>query len=940
MKISVIVAAYNAEKYLSETLESILHQTIDDYEVIVVNDGSKDGTRNILETYSKSYDRLRVIDQENGGPSAARNTGLNAAQGDYIFFFDADDILECDALESLYDAAQSHNADLVIAKYDIFNKYKTVQINNINDLVVQDKIDKYNLMILWTFSLWNKLFKRKLIEKYHFRFPSLSYSEDGAFLMEYVYHTEKITGLDKVVCHYRKMYDGGTEAITATVSPVKVRDYISAHNIIFDSARSSFLKDYTEYESIEEAIQQNRQISRYFSEITRKELQILINQFYVKFWDLDQDTLILITDEMQSRMKNLDVKSVALLMDSHPDLSLFHLSVTHDDMMGKAFCTAVLYGDNNNEKDFLHCLESLILQNLVAMKIVVPEKMKSKIQSSGLMRENIIFLQSLSEKELFKQALDMADSRYITFCDPKIVYANNAFRYVFKRFIKFPLDFISELIYHTNYGDPQPVFFNQMAFDSLTTGIEYTPYICMDDILANKFFNVDFLRRQQIKHGIDFADYRELLWRESCNRYYDDGIVFYEDKENTFPDYIGTDEAKKVAEECIRDNPITLNSVDIMSDFRKSLPKLQDLPDEKIHDRFLKNAVTYYMKKDLKDRVLFFSIRKDGELEGNAKALYPYIKGEKLICARQLPHNEFIQYKMFEKIITSKVIVTDDYVRYLRHFPLRPEQRVIQLWHGCGAFKKFGKRGTNISLTTDKATHAQYNLVAVSGEYIRPIYADAFDIDIKKVKALGCPRTDDFFNEDLIKEIRKRIYDRYPELKDKFVIIYAPTFRDIGNDRTQFYPELDFDKLSRELLPDQEFIVCPHPLMRNRIVPKDYPNIHVMRDFSTNELMFISNMLITDYSSVIFEYALLKKPIVFFCYDLPVYNRGFFLNYPDDLPGDVFETQDELISYLQNPKRQVVSEKYEAFVRKYMSACDGHSCERIAKLINDYMEEK
>ena len=181
MKISVIVAAYNAEKYLSETLESLLHQTIDNYEVIVVNDGSVDSTEDILAEYREKYENLCVINKENGGPSSARNVGLDIAQGDYIFFFDADDLLELDALECLYDTAINNRADLVIAKYDIFDLYKVLPVNNINGLVIQDTIDKYDMSILWTFSLWNKLYKRELIEQYHFRFPPISYSEDGAF---------------------------------------------------------------------------------------------------------------------------------------------------------------------------------------------------------------------------------------------------------------------------------------------------------------------------------------------------------------------------------------------------------------------------------------------------------------------------------------------------------------------------------------------------------------------------------------------------------------------------------------------------------------------------------------------------------------------------------------------------------------------------------------
>lgn len=92
--------------------------------------------------------------------------------------------------------------------------------------------------------------------------------------------------------------------------------------------------------------------------------------------------------------------------------------------------------------------------------------------------------------------------------------------------------------------------------------------------------------------------------------------------------------------------------------------------------------------------------------------------------------------------------------------------------------------------------------------------------------------------------------------------------------------------------------------MKNDIVSKKYDNIKVVRDFSTNDFMFVSDMLITDYSSVIFEYALLKKPIGFFCYDLAIYDRGFYLNYPDDLPVKYMKIRNNWKSFCKIPKIQ------------------------------------
>lgn len=940
MKVSVIVAAYNAERYLTETMDSITHQTLDDYEIIVVNDGSTDNTQQILESYQKNYLNLKIISKENGGPSAARNAGLDIAAGEYVYFFDADDILVPDALECLYNRAVEQAADLVIAKYDVFNRYKTFEINNIDELVELETIDKYNTLILWTFSLCNKLFRKSLIDQHNLRLPPISYSEDGVFLMEYIHHTQKITGLDMVVFHYRRMYDGEATSITAWVSPAKIRDYIIAHRMILEFTKKSILKDHPEYRSIEEAREQDLEIHKYLCEIIRKELQILLGQFYLKFWSLERDTIQLLIDEIEEKIQWLDMRSIALLANAYPELSLQRLAIEKEEVLERAYFTAVLYGNAETKDDFLNCLKSLTVQNLIAMKIWVPMFMRSCIEAAELMQGNIEFIQTDSKEEMQYYALKNVKTPYITFCDEKVAYSNNTFKFILKRFIKSPADFIVEVICHRNYGETQAVYLNDTALNSLRDGTEYRQELSMDRTLANKFFKVDFLRTLGLDESKSIRDQLEMIYRRGYFTYYWDGIVIYEDTESSFLSYISTPETEEYIKEYLRAPHITLDSEELFLEKGEVGPKLEELPKDTFSQKLLRKAISEFRKLPLKDQVLFLTIRKDGELEGNTKALYPYVKSKKVVCAKQLPHDYFSSIKMFYHVITSKVIVTDDYLKYLRHFQTRPEQRVIQLWHACGAFKKFGRRGTNLSLKTDMATHAQYNLVSVSGEHIRSIYADAFNINVKKVHALGCPRTDEFYNKSLIQDKKQKIYEKHPEFEGKYIIIYAPTFRDVGKDRTQFHPELDFDRLSRELLPDQMFLICPHPVMKNDIIPKEYPNIKVMRDFSTNDLMFISDILITDYSSVIFEYALLKKPIVFFCYDLITYNRGFYLNYPEDLPGDVYENQDTLIEYLQRPERHRIDDKYNLFIEKYMSGCDGHSCERIAKIIDDYMEEK
>ncbi len=111
--ISVIIPVYNAEKYLKKAIDSVLSQTLARIELVCINDGSKDGSMRILSEYQKNYSNIKVIDQKNSGAACARNTGIQRAEGEYVFFLDSDDwIPNCHVLEHLYSYAKNYNLQI------------------------------------------------------------------------------------------------------------------------------------------------------------------------------------------------------------------------------------------------------------------------------------------------------------------------------------------------------------------------------------------------------------------------------------------------------------------------------------------------------------------------------------------------------------------------------------------------------------------------------------------------------------------------------------------------------------------------------------------------------------------------------------------------------------------------------------------------------------
>ena len=337
-------------------------------------------------------------------------------------------------------------------------------------------------------------------------------------------------------------------------------------------------------------------------------------------------------------------------------------------------------------------------------------------------------------------------------------------------------------------------------------------------------------------------------------------------------------------------------------------------------------------RKRLKNRVAFISVRSNDALQGNMAIVYDALKLPKIKYAKLLLHKYPDYVREARKIIkTSKIVVTDDYLLELKD--KKRGQYFIQLWHSTGAGKHFGQDGTTLFPPRDALHHRNYDLVTVSSEHVRKVFQSAFNIPIETISATGVARTDLFFDEKYKKETMASVFEQYPELAGKKVILYAPTFRDLpGVSREIFMPELDFERLSKSLKNEQIFVLRPHPVMTKKIVSGNYKNILEIRDVSTNDLMFVSDLLISDYSSTLFEYSLLKKPMAFYCYDYDDYDRDFYFDFDNELPGPILKTEDELIDYLSQDSFPTM-DNYDEFYEKYMGACDGHSTERIVREI-------
>lgn len=196
-KVSVIVPVYNVENYVEKCLETLVEQTLEDIEIIVVNDGSTDHSKEIVQKIVKQFpEKIVYVEKENGGLSDARNYGMPYAKGEYIAFLDADDYIEKDMYQKMYEIAKKENSDMV--ECDFYWEYPDKQKKDIGEIYQgkQEALEKIRVVA------WNKLIKKEVLNRAKVTFPKGYRYEDVEFTYKLIPYLEKVSFLKEPCVHY------------------------------------------------------------------------------------------------------------------------------------------------------------------------------------------------------------------------------------------------------------------------------------------------------------------------------------------------------------------------------------------------------------------------------------------------------------------------------------------------------------------------------------------------------------------------------------------------------------------------------------------------------------------------------------------------------------------------------------------------------------------
>jgi CDP-glycerol glycerophosphotransferase (TagB/SpsB family) len=279
---------------------------------------------------------------------------------------------------------------------------------------------------------------------------------------------------------------------------------------------------------------------------------------------------------------------------------------------------------------------------------------------------------------------------------------------------------------------------------------------------------------------------------------------------------------------------------------------------------------------------------------------------------------------------TSPLVFVDNAWLPVHVAPHRIDTTVVQLWHAVSAVKRFGLDTARPPDEPERTfLHRFYDFVIVSADAVRPTYAAALRTPIERVLALGTPRTDFFFDPAAMDAARRRLLRAYPTLAGRRVVLIAPTLRGRGRGKTST-AGIDPERL-RALLPESFALVLkPHPNVDPSSMPKGGYDVILDQIDEINDALALADVLVTDYSSSIFEFALLRRPIVVLAGDLDAYARdpGVVLDFTTDMVGTQVDDTIGVAAALLDDRFDMSG--YDAFIERHVGACDGQSSNRVA----------
>jgi glycosyltransferase involved in cell wall biosynthesis/CDP-glycerol glycerophosphotransferase (TagB/SpsB family) len=922
-KISVIVPVYNNADTINRCLRSIRAQTFPFFEVIVVDDGSTDSSLEKCREFCASDDRFLFIPLKHGGVSTARNAGLDRAQGEYVTFWDADDTFPIDSLKFMHQATVINDADTVCGIYervDGITTYRNQRSYHLANKARRIQCNDVDMVHSW--SLCNKWFSMGIIRAHHLRFKPLVHLEDAVFLYSYLRYAEDIFTCPHVVYTYRKPLPTVGRTTTQQIRPQLLADALKAYEQL-----RCLTDDYGE---------------AFLHELQYRFINVpLIGDYYRRLWKLDDTFAAELARTIDDRLKELDKGHFEKLLSAQGDI------VSTSGIRTKDFLilhpeTAIIITPKYQASLLPDILEGLYDQSAVSFQVLVPDSLMAYISSYTKSMPNLS-----SYSGGIESAFRQIRARFVAVVDQPIIYDHRSLLTMAKALRRNDSLNAVELPVYTSVGDQ----------------VDYT-----SDMLANKLFRASALDGtdcwaqaaaalscKRLKKPVVIwkdifsakvkQDVSQLMTTKNANPSLSFGgcpvASFFSQLQRSFKHFVQKGMSLGVCK-----LPVSigvekeLKGTESVTTVDRHLEKIPQ-PEEKPV-----RTVDYYLNLDIDSSLIvieglgkqprgnsFYIVQEFQKAEYTGfRIAFSVTETTRAYAESVFAERGYNNVKCviagsgeYKRAVFSASILFNE-VDFPNWWVKKPHQTYINIWHGT-PLKKLGLAKNGIVHKDANAsrnfTMADYVLCA--NEYsIRHILGDCGVLGLTHAKALmlGYPRTGQLFSENMRIYVRERF-----GIADKRVYDWMPTYREF---LTSDVVRALLEELDEKLSDDEVMYVNLHHKTAVEVSYKGLMHIHPFpRDLDTYEFLCAVDALVTDYSSILFDFAVTRRKVILHCPDKTNYgeNRGLYRSV-DDLPFPVTKTSEQLIQEIRRRKGYDDS----AFIDEFAPYDSGDNVSKLCKL--------
>jgi glycosyltransferase involved in cell wall biosynthesis len=483
-KVSVIVPVYNVENYIRDMLLSVQRQTFADFEAVIVNDGSTDGSQQIIDKFCREDERFRCFVKANGGVASARNKGLEKARGRYVVFYDPDDIIPEDSLEKMYAAAAAADADMVVGVMLEKSLGESLIYMHSQKLAKQKRISPLDRHFFGAWSLCNKMFSLDFLKKHDIRVEKISNAEDGVFTFCALNHAKRITGCDTIAYNYIKRPFWLAPSATQIISSRYLDGLLQSHDRILQEAKRlarKYLKP----------SQRKAYLEPLYIRFIEGEM---INGYYRGIWRAQEDLTPKMTYRTRMYKEHVSEREWEKLLKRHEDIDLAKGFMQTSEMAAKPKVSIILNAKISS-KQLNMILGSIYNQLFPLFEVLVPVEIYGKIDDVYRRKANLRTVDSVNGTTFGYEAMQAAKGEFVAVFNEFSMYTKNSLKQMVLKLMKEKnLDFVSVLMKRYDGENYEQIPCLSASYGYTRRGATKNSRLTVfDTFLSNKLFRKDVL---------------------------------------------------------------------------------------------------------------------------------------------------------------------------------------------------------------------------------------------------------------------------------------------------------------------------------------------------------------------------------------------------------------------------------------------------------------